>query len=148
MILINLWKNFDNIVKNTSFNGQKLLSGSFTNKSIQIDAYANMTADISIQSAESNKTGHITQAKLDLANENGGFVQLVITSSITGEELTLNTINIQATNKSENGMKTLADEINRYSPTTGISANAVVSSTSSTNIKLGTTGNDFSINGI
>ncbi|OQY02655.1 MAG: hypothetical protein B6I26_00440 [Desulfobacteraceae bacterium 4572_130] len=143
-----LMEELDSIVKNTSFNGQKLLSGAFTNKKIQIDAYANITTDISIQSSQSNKTGHITQAKLDLANENGGFVQLVITSSITGEELTLNTINIQANNKSENGMEALADEINRYASTTGISANAVVSSTSSTNIKSGETGDDFSINGV
>ena len=142
-----LMEELDNIVKNTSFNGQKLLSGAFTNKSIQIDAYANITTDISIQSAESHKTGHITQAELNLGDAtSGGAVELVIKSGITAKDLTLNTIDIQLNNKAQNGMGALSDEINRYSAITGISANAVVSA--ELNIKEGTTNKEFSINGI
>ncbi len=41
----------------------------------------------------------------------------------------------------------MADEINRYTGETGISANAVVSSTTGA-IEAGTTGTDFAINGV
>ena len=142
-----LLEELDVIARSTSFNGQKLLSGSFTNKSIQIGAYANETASISIASTESNKVGHITSSKLSLANGEGE-VQLTITSSLTGEQLTLNTIDIQKNNSPENGMGALANEINRYSSSTGINAMAVVESTTQAAIAAGSTGSDFAINGI
>ena len=136
------------IAKTTSYNGQKLLSGAFTNKSIQVGAFANETASISIGSTEATKMGHITQANLSLASDGGGEVQLTITSSITGEQLTLNTIDIQSNNSAENGMGALADEVNRYAATTGINATAVINTTSSTAIQAGTTGSSFAINGV
>ena len=138
----------DAIAKTTSFNGQKLLSGAFTNKAIQVGAFANETANVSIGSTEANKVGHISQADLSLASKNGGEVQLTITSSITGEKLTLNTIDVQYNNRRENSMGAMADEINRYTSMTGISAFAVVETTTSTAIQAGTTGADFSINGV
>ncbi|MCD4675252.1 MAG: hypothetical protein K8S18_04555 [Desulfobacula sp.] len=136
------------IAKTTSYNGQKLLSGVFTNKSIQVGAFANETASISIGSTEATKMGHITQANLSLASEGGGEVQLTVTSSITGEKLTLNTIDIQSNNSAENGMGALADEVNRYASLTGINANAIINTTSTTAIQAGTTGSGFAINGI
>jgi flagellin len=143
-----LMEELSTIAKTTSYNGQKLLSGAFTNKQIQIGAFANETASLSIGSTEATKMGHITQANLSLASEAGGEVQLTVTSSITGEELTLNTIDIQSNNSAENGIGALADEVNRYASTTGISASAVVTTTSSTAIQAGTTGSGFAINGI
>lgn len=136
------------IAKTTSFNGQKLLSGVFSNKAIQIGAYSNETAKISIGSAEATKLGHITQANLSLASASGGEVQLTITSSITGEQLILNKIDIQSNNDAINGMGALADEVNRYSSLTGINASAIVSATSSSAIAAGTTGSGFAVNGI
>ncbi|MCG8633728.1 MAG: hypothetical protein MI863_07875 [Desulfobacterales bacterium] len=136
------------IATTTSFNGQKLLSGVFTDKAIQVGAFANETANISIDSTEASKVGHISQADLSLASDAGGEVQLTITSSITGEKLTLSTIDIQYNNTRENGMGALADELNRYTSVTGISANAIVESTSNTAIVAGTTGSDFEINGV
>jgi flagellin len=138
----------DNIAQNTSFNGQKLLSGAFVNKSFQIGANANQTFSVSIGSTESTKLGHISTANLSLTNADGGDVQLKITSSITGEQLTLNTVSVKANNKAENGLGALADEINRYSSTTGISATAVVETTGGSSIKAGTTGTSFAINGV
>lgn len=138
----------DNIAQNTSFNGQKLLSGAFTNKSFQIGASANQTFSVSIGSTESTRIGHISTAKLSLASPDGGDVQLTITSGITGQKLTLNTITIQNNNRAENGLGALADEINRYSSTTGIQATAVVSAQGTSSIVAGTTGSDFAINGI
>ncbi len=136
------------IAKTTSYNGQKLLSGAFSNKKIQIGAFANETANVSIGSTEATKMGHITQATLSLASDSGGEVQLNITSSLTGEELTLNTIDIQNNNSAENGMGALADEVNRYASLTGINATAVINTTSSSAITAGTTGSSFAVNGV
>lgn len=136
------------IATTTSFNGQKLLSGVFTDKAIQIGAFANETANISIGSTEASKIGHISQADLSLASESGGEVQLTITSSITGEKLTLSTIDVQYNNDRANGMGALADEMNRYTSVTGISAKAVVEMTSTKAIQGGSTGEHFKINGI
>lgn len=143
-----LMEELDAIASTTSFNGQKLLSGTFTDKSIQVGAFANETANISIDSTESGKVGHISQAQLRMASSAGGEVQLTITSGITGEELTLSTVDLQYNNDPENGMGALESEVNRYTSVTGISANAIVTSTSSTAIQEGTTGSDFAINGV
>ena len=48
----------NNIAQNTSFNGQKLLSGGFTNKSFQVGANPNETANISIGSVETQNLGN------------------------------------------------------------------------------------------
>ncbi len=143
-----LMEELDVIARTTSYNGQKLLSGVFTNKDIQIGAYANETASISIGSTESTKVGHISTAQLSLASESGGETQLTITSSITGEKIELAAIDIQANNAAENGIGALANEINKYTSVTGISADAVVSSTTNTAISGGSTGSDFAVNGI
>lgn len=143
-----LMEELDAIATTTSFNGQKLLSGAFTDKAIQVGAFANETANISIGSTESGNVGHISQAQLSLSSDAGGEVQLTITSAITGEELTLNTIDLQYNNDPDNGIGALAGEVNRYSSVTGISATEVVRTTSSTAIQEGTTGNDFAINGV
>src|SRR5262249_58678349 len=112
-------------------------SGAFSNKAFQIGANAHQTVSVSIDSTQSTRLGHVSTADLALTSADGGDVQLEITSSITGEKLDLNTISLQANNKAENGIGALATEINRYSSTTGISANAVVSTTGSAAITAG-----------
>lgn len=47
----------DNIAKTTSFNGQDLLSGSFTNKQFQVGASANETISVSIGSVDPSQLG-------------------------------------------------------------------------------------------
>jgi len=47
----------DAIAKNTSFNGQDLLTGSFTNKQFQVGANPNETISVSIGSAEPSQLG-------------------------------------------------------------------------------------------
>ncbi|WP_272888786.1 flagellin hook IN motif-containing protein, partial [Campylobacter devanensis] len=42
----------------TSFNGQQLLNGNFSNKNFQIGAYSNETAKVSIGATNSNTIGH------------------------------------------------------------------------------------------
>ena len=140
-----LLENLNNIAKTTSFNGQKLLSGTFTNKEFQMGSSANETIKASIGSAETSQIGQTTQARLDVANV--GENQLTIVSGRTGESITLEPVDIQFNNKAANGLGAVADQLNKYSAETGITAKAVVSVTTGT-IATGTTGTDFKINGI
>lgn len=142
-----LIEELDLIATTTSYNGQNLLDGSFTNKHIQVGAYANETASIDIASAKSTQTGHISTGTLELDSEEGGEVTLTLTST-SGEEVELETIEILQNNEAENGMGALADEINTMTYQTGISAEAVVESTTSQAVQEGSTGSDFAINGI
>jgi flagellin len=133
------------IAKTTSFNGQKLLSGTFTNKEFQMGANANESVKVNIGSTETNQIGQTTRAQLDI-NKTGSN-QLTLRSATTGKELTLEPINILNNNKAENGMGAVADQINKYSGETGITAKAVVSSLTGV-INGGVTGSDFAINGV
>ena len=53
-----LLEELDMIATTTSFNGQQLLNGNFSNKNFQIGAYSNETAKISIGATNSNTIGH------------------------------------------------------------------------------------------
>jgi len=55
-----LLEQLDNIAKTTSFNGQVLLSGNFTNKEFQVGAYSNQTISASIKNTQSLAIGNIT----------------------------------------------------------------------------------------
>ncbi|MCG8636838.1 MAG: hypothetical protein MI863_23605 [Desulfobacterales bacterium] len=136
------------IAKTTSYNGQQLLNGNFTNKHIQIGANSNETAKINIGATSANQTGHMSTAKLELNNKDGGEVQITMTSAITGEKVKLEALEILKNNKTENGMGALADKINAQKSQTGIGAVAVVESTTEKAVQEGTTGSDFAINGI
>ncbi len=140
-----LLENLNNIAKTTSFNGQKLLSGTFTNKEFQVGANANETIKASITSAETSQIGQTSRATLSLAQL--GENQLTLKSALSGKEIQLESVNLKMNNSPENGMGKLADLINKNSAETGITAKAVVSSTTEA-IKAGTTGADFSINGV
>ncbi len=143
-----LLEELDSIAETTSYNGQQLLNGEFTNKEIQVGSSSNQTSTINIGSAASTDTGHISTANLAMDSEDGGEVQLTITSAMTGEEVELEAIEILQNNSAENGMGALADEINTQTYRTGITALAVVESTTDEAIQEGATGSDFAINGV
>lgn len=136
------------IAKTTSFNGQKLLSGTFQNKEFQMGANANESVKVSIASAETSQIGQTSRATLNLGTDQGGEVQLTLKSATTGKELTLKTVDIQYNNDTQNGMGAVADEINRYSGETGITAKAIVEASANAAVSAGATGSDFAINGV
>jgi len=140
-----LLENLNSIAKTTSFNGQKLLSGTFTNKEFQVGANANETIKASISSAETSQIGQTSRATLSVAQL--GENQLTLKSALSGKEIVLESVNLKMNNSPENGMGKLADIINKHSAETGITAKAVVSSTTAA-ITAGTTGTDFAINGV
>ena len=143
-----LMAELDMIARTTAFNNQKLLSGSFTGKKFQVGAYSGETVDISIGSSESNKTGHLTTAILQTNSISGGEVRLSITSSLQAAEIDLQSIILAYDNNAQHGMGALADAINKVADSTGVTAQADVSSTTVSALNSGTTGSDFSINGI
>jgi len=136
-----------NIASSTSFNGQKLLSGAFSDKKFQVGAYSNETVSLNISDARINKVGLTTRSDLTLGS-NSGEVSLTLSNATSGEKIQLKTIDIESNNNPENGIGALANEINKYTAETGIKAKAVVKSTTSTAISAGTTGDDFAINGV
>jgi flagellin len=143
-----LMEELNMIARTTSFNGQKLLSGSFANKQIQMGSGSNETVKFSVASAETNQIGHTSRAVMNVGTEMGGEVQLNITSTLTGKNITLKPIDLQYNNNAENGMGAVANEINKYSGETGIKAKAIVETTSNSAVTAGSTGSDFAINGI
>jgi flagellin len=132
----------DTIAKTTSFNGQKLLSGNFSDKKFQIGAYAGETIDINIQSTEATKIGHVTTSDLTFAGE--GTTELDIANG--GIVYNMKPMELAYDNSRENSVGAIADNINKVSAQLGLSATAVVESTSG-QITAGTT-DTFAINGI
>jgi len=143
-----LMEELNTIAKTTSFNGQKLLSGTFTNKEFQMGANSNESVKVNIASAETNQIGQTTRADLNLANSQGGEIKLSLTSALTGSQINLRTIDVKFDNTQQNSMGAVADEINRFSGQTGITAKAVVTATGADEVGAGSTGADFTINGI
>ncbi|MDF1876186.1 flagellin, partial [Sulfurimonas sp. SAG-AH-194-I05] len=135
------------ISKTTSFNGQKLLSGNYTNKEFQMGANANESVKLNISSTETNQIGHTSRTTLEITNPGGGDVALSIVSATTGAAIQLKDITLASNNQADNGMGALADEINRFTGETGISAKAVVETSTTNAITAGTMGSDFTING-
>ena len=136
----------DTIAKTTAFNNQKLLSGNFTDKKFQIGAYAGETIDISIQSTEATKIGHITTSDMTFAGE--GITELNVYSNLLDQTFSLNSIELAYNNDAENGVGAVADAINKLSDVLGISATASVVSSTEDNVVAGTTDSTFAINGV
>ncbi|AEH44333.1 flagellin domain protein [Thermodesulfatator indicus DSM 15286] len=134
----------NNIARTTEFNGQKLLSGSFVNKKFQIGSASYVTASLSIRSAETNAVGGTKTAIMNLNTI--GPMQLTITNAASGLSVTTETIELNYNNNPANGAGALANEINRYSGVTGVTAVAVVESQSDV-IQAGTI-SGLKINGV
>ncbi|SDT85688.1 flagellin N-terminal helical domain-containing protein [Desulfobacula phenolica] len=141
-----LTEELDTIAKTTAFNNQKLLSGNFTDKKFQIGAYAGETVDISIQSTEATKIGHINTSNLTFASE--GTAELNIYSNLKNETYSLNSIELEYNNSRENSVGAVADAINKLSDVLGISATASVESSTDSHVNAGSTDTGFAINGV
>ena len=141
-----LLQELDAIAKTTSFNGQKLLSGNFTNKQFQVGAYSGETVAVSIASSESAKVGHISASNLTFAG--AGTAKLSLYSNLQNQTYNLNSVNVAYDNTTANSVGAVADAINKLSDVLGITAAASVTSITSSNVVAGTTDSTFAINGI
>jgi flagellin len=102
----------NNIAKTTQFNGQKLLDGTFTNKSFHIGAYANETVDLSVGNTQTDSIGEVLSvtgvgtwnAAIDvtgdaasLEGQSNGAYGLANVLTINGTDIT-NTLNSTSPN--------------------------------------------------
>ena len=140
-----LMESLDNIANTTAYNGQSLLSGSFTNKEFQIGAYSNQTVSTSIGATSSQTIGS-TRFETGANVTAAGTVTLAFSGAgAGGNDVTLASVVVDRSANS--GLGLLADTINKNSDLTGITATATVVSTSTAAVAAGDlTG--ITINGI
>ncbi len=119
-----LLEELDNIATTTSFNGQQLLNGNFSNKNFQIGAYANQTVQVSIGATASDKIG-LTRFETSkfMAFSTGGIQDVNFElSGIDGYPGGYKFQTISSTEFKKDGLKAVADRINGVSDLTGVSA--------------------------
>lgn len=143
-----LIEELDTIAKTTSFNGQKLLSGTFTGKAFQIGAYTGEEIHLSIDPSSSDKIGHLTTANLTLIEQEEGQLYIGIKGGFRAGYTEMPAVDLAFDNTPEHGLGALADAINKSTDATGIRASARVSVTMDAPVRAGTTDKDFSINGV
>ncbi|MCE3038044.1 flagellin B [Helicobacter anatolicus] len=149
-----LMEELDNIANTTSFNGQQMLSGAFTNKEFQIGAYSNTTVKASIGSTSSDKIGHIRMESASVDGEG-------MLASAGGNNLTEVSLNFKATDGVNNyeletvkistsagtGIGALSEVINRFSDKLGVKATYNVMATGTSPVMSGTV-RGLTINGV
>ncbi|TLD84583.1 flagellin B [Helicobacter sp. MIT 11-5569] len=139
--ILRLMEELDNIANTTSFNGQQMLSGAFTNKEFQIGAYSNTTVKASIQPTNSHKIGHVRYETAGDLLPSAGATNL--------SEVTLKFLNTDGTNNyaiesvkistsAGTGIGALAEAINKNSDTLGVRATYNVMGQGSAPIASGT----------
>jgi len=127
-----LMEELDNIAGTTSFNGQHLLSGQFTNKEFQIGAYSNTVVKASIGATSSDKIGDSTfeTGKLISAASN---VSLTFNAADGAGKVKLESVKVSTS--AGTGIGVLAETINKNSDKTGVRASWQVQATGSTTVQ-------------
>ncbi len=152
--ILRLLEELDNIANTTSFNGQQMLSGSFTNKEFQIGAYSNTTIKASIGPTNSDKIGHVRyetgsiSAPGMLASGGGANLKTVTMKflQVDGKnDFTLETAKISTS--AGTGIGVLAEVINKNSDKLGVRASYNVIGTGMGAVASGTV-LGLSINGV
>jgi flagellin len=138
--VVRLMEQLDNIANQTSFNGQSLLSGNFTNKKFQIGAYSNQTVTASIGATSSDKIGETRFETTELVKVSEGVNGLKSISltfkNIDGEnDLTIESAKISTS--AGTGIGALAEVINKNSDKTGVRASWSVQGTGATAVQAG-----------
>jgi flagellin len=140
-----LMESLDNIASTTSFNGQNLLAGSFTNKEFQVGAYSNQSITASIGATSSDKIGNARFETTQTITA-GGNVTLKFLNVDGVNDYTLESVEIGEA--AGEGIGVLAEIINKNSDLLGgVQASYQVVSTGIQSIASGTiTG--LTINGV
>ena len=144
--IVRLMEELDNIGNTTSFNGQQLLNGTFSNKEFQIGAYSNQTVKASIGATTSDKIGltRFESSKL-LTGTAAGAVSITFVN-VDG----VNNVKVQAAVISTGlgkGVGALAENINKVANETGVRATYDVKWIGKTAIAAGEMKN-LTINGV
>ncbi len=152
--IIRLLEELDNIANTTSYNGQQMLSGAFSNKEFQIGAYSNTTVKASIGPTSSDKIGHVRL-------ESGSFGGIGMLASGAASNLTevmlkfrqvdgkhdFETETVKISTSAGTGIGVLTEVINKYSDTLGVRAAWNVMATGDVPVLSGTI-RELVINGV
>ena len=130
-----LLEELDNIASTTSFNGIKLLSGSYSNKEFQIGAYSNETIKVSIGATSSDKIGSVRVETGSLIENDSEVTLKFKKANSNDQDVVLETVTVSTS--AGTGIGVLAQTINKNSDMTGIRATYIVESTSEEAIKAG-----------
>ena len=147
-----LLEELDMIATTTSFNGQQLLNGNFSNKNFQIGAYSNETAKVSIGATNSNTIGHtrfetVCNAYTSLTSQISAGTLTIKLSGIDGYPNGYTFQAISGTVLKSEGYKAVADMMNGVSDKTGVKVTVNNTQVMSEAIAAGTI-NDLKINGV
>jgi flagellin len=139
-----LMEELDNIAQTTTFNGQSLLSGSYSNKEFQIGAYSNQTIKTSIGATSSDKIGH-TRFETGATITASGEVTMKFTDVDGLKDVTLESVKISTS--AGTGLGALAEVINKNADAIGATATFSVQTTGSQTVASGTV-QGLTINGV
>ncbi|AWI33507.1 flagellin B [Helicobacter apodemus] len=123
--ILRLLEELDNIANTTSFNGQQMLSGAFTNKEFQIGAYSNTTVKASIQPTQSHKIGHVryeTAAEMSVSAGAGSLNEVTLKFLNTDGTNNYSIESIKISTSAGTGIGALAEAINKNSDVLGVRA--------------------------
>ena len=163
--IVRLMEELDNIANTTSFNGKMLLSGGFINQEFQVGDRSNITVKATVGSTQSSKLG-LTRFETGINTTSnsggnafsnaGGRLSQGIAASIRnltiknydgrGNDWVFGTMKLGY--KVNEGLGTVAEEINKASAETGVRATAIVQSRGVAAVKAGSTTDNFMINGV
>jgi flagellin len=142
--IVKLMDEIDNIAQTTSFNGQALLSGQFTDKKFQIGAYSNETITANIGATSTDKVGHTrfeTGDSISMAGVVGmKFLDVDGLHDVQLEEVVIST-------SAGTGLGVLAETINKSADKTGVRATWSVKETGAGVVQSGSIAG-LAINGI
>ena len=142
--VLRLIEQLDNIAFQTSYNGLKMLAGSFTNKEFQVGAFSNETIKASIGATSSDKIGNVRKETTATVTA-GGVTQLTFRNPTGGADIILETAVISTS--AGTGLGSLSEIINKNSNALGVRATYNVQSTGATAVSGGSIEALF-INGI
>ncbi|OUT17844.1 flagellin B [Campylobacter concisus] len=142
--IVRLMEELDNIGNTTSFNGQQLLNGTFTNKEFQIGAYSNQTVKASIGATTSDKIGLTRFESSKLLTAMGKIdLKFLKVDGVNDVGVTSATISTGI----GKGLGALVENINKVADKTGVRATADVTWKASAAITGGLI-KDLKINGV
>ena len=144
--IVRLMEELDNIGNTTSFNGQQLLNGTFSNKEFQIGAYSNQTVKASIGATTSDKIGLTRFESSKLLTVGAAGAVSITFLNVDG----VNNVKAQAATLSfglGKGVGALAENINKVAKETGVRATYDVTWVGNKAIAAGEM-KDLEINGV
>jgi len=139
-----LMEEMDNIASTTSFNGQNLLAGSYSNKEFQIGAYSNQTVKLSIGPTSSDKVGG-TRFETGTQITESHISNLTFKAVDGQHDVKLEGVVISTS--AGTGLGALTETINKNSNQLGVKASYTVLSTGSQSVGAGNIEN-LTINGV